>query len=67
MKYTESHSVVTNEYGLASIIIGRGATTDDFSAIEWGIAAYFLSVNIDGEEMGSSQLLSVPYAMYDKR
>ena len=64
MKYTESHSIVTNEYGLASATIGRGATVDDFSSIEWGDGAYFLSVNINGEEIGSSQLLSVPYALY---
>ena len=64
VKYTESHSVVTNEYGLASVQVGRGATLDNFSSIDWGSGAYFLSVSINGEEVGSSQLMSVPYALY---
>jgi len=64
VQYTETHSVVTNEYGLATAHIGRGSTVDDFSSIKWGESAYFLNVYIDDIEMGSSQLLSVPYALY---
>ena len=33
VKYTESHSIVTNEYGLASAQVGRGASLDNFSSI----------------------------------
>ena len=63
--YSEAQIVTTNSYGLADgIIIGKGYTTDDFSNINWGAGTYFLNVKIDGEDMGSKQLLSVPYALY---
>ena len=63
--YEEVHSVVTNKYGLADdIIIGKGATSDDFSAIDWGNGNFFVNVKVDGVDMGTTQLLSVPYALY---
>ena len=64
VKYSETHSAVSNEYGLVKAQIGRGSTIDDLSAIEWGESAYFLKVYVDDVAMGSSQLLSVPYALY---
>ena len=64
VKYTETHSSVSNEYGLVNAQIGRGSTVDDLSAVEWGESAYFLKVYVDDVAMGSSQLLSVPYALY---
>ena len=64
VKYSETHSAVSNEYGLVNAQIGRGSTIDDLSAIEWGESAYFLKVYVDDVAMGSSQLLSVPYALY---
>ncbi len=63
--YTEFHTVVTNKYGLVDdIIIGNGASSDNFSNINWGSGIFFLNVNIDGVDMGATQLLSVPYALY---
>ena len=63
--YEEVHSVVTNKYGLADdIIIGKGATSDDFSAIDWSNGNFFVNVKVDGVDMGTTQLLSVPYALY---
>ena len=35
-----------------------------FQHINWGAGTYFLNVKVDGEDMGSKQLLSVPYALY---
>ena len=64
VKYTETHSSVSNEYGLVNAQIGRGSTVDDLSAVEWGESAFFLKVYVDDVAMGSSQLLSVPYALY---
>ena len=68
--YTETHAVTTNEFGLVNLNIGEGTTTDNFSSIDWSNGPYFIKVALDetgGEnyvEMGTSQLLSVPFAMY---
>ena len=67
--YVESHSVSTDEYGLVTFYIGGGTTTDDFSAINWGVDSYFLKIELDVaggtdyEHIGTSKLLSVPYAL----
>lgn len=62
--YSENHEVTTNQNGLIHVMIGMGNSTDDFSAIDWSSGPYFLEVTIDGSVMGTSQLLSVPYAKY---
>jgi len=68
--YTETHSATTNGYGLVNLSIGSGTSTDDFSAINWGDDEYFLQISLDAsggtsyELMGTSQLLSVPYALH---
>ncbi|MBU0765673.1 MAG: hypothetical protein KJ607_12635, partial [Bacteroidetes bacterium] len=68
--YTETHSLTTNEFGLFTITIGDGSTTGDFSSVNWSGGNIWLQVELDtngGSDyqlMGSSQLLSVPYAMY---
>jgi hypothetical protein len=71
--YDETHSPTTNEFGLFSINIGTGTNvTGDFSTIDWGTNDKFLKVEADFlggtnfVEMGTSQLLSVPYALYAK-
>ena len=71
--YTETFSVTTNQYGLINLEIGTGTTTDDFSAIDWGNGTYFVENGIDVSGgtsytvMGTSQLLSVPYALHAKQ
>ena len=68
--YTETHSTTTNDYGLATLEIGGGTSGDDFTAIDWGANDYFLKVSVDisggtdYQDMGTTQLLSVPYALY---
>jgi hypothetical protein len=68
--YTEEHSQTTNDYGLVNLEIGNGLTIDDFSAIDWSVGPYFVQIEMDATGgasyvlMGTSQLLSVPYAMY---
>lgn len=71
--YTETHAVTTNEHGLVNLSIGGGAVVSgDFSTIDWGGAVYFLQIKMDAAGgtayvlMGSSQLLSVPYALNAK-
>jgi uncharacterized protein (TIGR02145 family) len=65
--YTETHSATTDGYGLINLEIGKGTVTlGTFSGINWGTSTYFIKVSVDGVEMGTSQLLSVPYALYAK-
>ncbi|PLX12874.1 MAG: hypothetical protein C0594_01950 [Marinilabiliales bacterium] len=68
--YTETHTLVTNSLGLISVSIGAGASNDNFSSIDWSVGSKWLSIEIDtagGNNfvlMGSSQLMSVPYALF---
>ncbi|MCX6255079.1 MAG: DUF1566 domain-containing protein [Bacteroidia bacterium] len=63
--YSESHNVTTDSYGLINLEIGKGtATLGTLTSIDWSIGIYFIKITVDGVEMGTSQLLSVPYALY---
>jgi hypothetical protein len=68
--YEETHAVTTNSFGLFNVIIGQGTQTsvNAFSTILWANSAYYLKVEIDGgsgfTNMGTTQLMSVPYALY---
>ncbi len=69
--YRETHSVTTNSLGLFTINVGQGTVTlGTFAGIAWGSGAKFIKVDMDANggssytTMGTSQLLSVPYALY---
>ncbi|MDA7708129.1 hypothetical protein N8806_02670 [Flavobacteriaceae bacterium] len=68
--YSEEHSVESNNNGLVTLIIGDGVSSDVFADIDWGNGEYFLKVEVDPEGgvnyvmEQTSQLLSVPYALY---
>lgn len=70
--YTETFATTTNDYGLVNLEIGTGTTTDDFAVIDWSSGPYFIETAVDvtgGTSyaiMGTSQLMSVPYALYAK-
>ena len=71
VKYTESHQVTTNSLGLIALNIGEGTVeTGDWTAISWGSAEHFVRIELDAggstdyQLMGTSQLLSVPYALH---
>jgi len=61
--FTETHDSTTNAFGLVTLNIGAANPTD-FAAINWSGGPYFVEVSMDGSVMGTSQLLSVPYAKY---
>lgn len=66
--YTETHSDTTNAFGLVNLRIGQGtATLDTFSTIDWSLGSYFVQVSVNGIEMGTSPLLSVPFALYAQK
>jgi hypothetical protein len=69
--YIETHSPTTNINGLASVEIGTGTiVTGNFSTIDWSNGPYFIKTETDPNGgtaytiSGTSQLLSVPYALY---
>ncbi len=63
--FTETHSITTNEDGLFTLMIGS-VNQDDFTDIDWYNGPYFLGVNVNGTDFGTSQILSVPYAFYSE-
>lgn len=70
--YAETQTPTTNANGLVSVEIGTGTTSDDFSAIDWANGPYFIKTETDRTGgtnytiTGTSQLLSVPYALHAK-
>jgi hypothetical protein len=71
--YVETQTASTNENGLVTLEIGAGtALLGDFSNINWGNGTYFIKTETDltgGSTYsitGTSQLLSVPYALHAK-
>ena len=67
--FTETHYVPTDDLGQVNLVIGQGtATTGTFSTINWGTGNYYLGIELNTGSgyvaMGTTQLLSVPYALY---
>ena len=55
--------------GVNTAIIGQGATTNGgssatFDVIDWASSTHFLKVEMNGVDMGTTQLMSVPYSLY---
>ncbi|PLX11101.1 MAG: hypothetical protein C0597_15635 [Marinilabiliales bacterium] len=61
--FEETHSITTTSQGLVNLNIG---SIEDLSTINWTIDEYFIEISVDGTIMGTSQLLSVPYALQAK-
>jgi hypothetical protein len=70
--YTEEHQSITNSFGLVALVIGDGVSFDDMSIIDWNNGPYFIHVEADPlgganySDVSTTQLLSVPYALYAK-
>lgn len=69
--YVETQSVLSNANGLVSLQIGNGAVVlGAISIIDWGHGSYYIKTETDPSGgtsysiTGTSQLLSVPYALY---
>lgn len=63
--FQESHSLMSNSEGLISCEVGQGVVSQgNFSSIDWGNGDKFLHVTMNGIDLGTQQLLSVPYALY---
>lgn len=72
--YVETQTPTTNANGLVSIEIGGGTVASgNFSTINWANGTFFMKIETDPDGAtggisysitGTSQLLSVPYALY---
>jgi hypothetical protein len=72
-QYSENHIVNTDNYGVFNLVIGAGAVQNgSMATIDWSNDNYFLKVAMDAAggtnftNMGTTQLVSVPYALYAK-
>lgn len=71
--YVETQTPTTNANGLVNIEIGNGTVVSgDFTTINWANGPYFIKTETDPTGgtnysiTGTSQLLSVPYALHTK-
>ncbi len=71
--YVEEHTTSTNSNGLVSLSIGGGTLiSGNFSTINWANGPYFVKMEADPTGgtnytiSGTTQLLSVPYALHAK-
>jgi uncharacterized protein (TIGR02145 family) len=71
--YVETQTKTTNANGLVTLEIGVGTpVTGTFSGIAWSSGTYFIKTETDPAGgtnytiVGTSQILSVPYALYAK-
>ncbi len=73
VQYSETRKITTNALGLYTLIIGSTnavSVTGTISSINWASGPKYIQVEIDVDNgnnfviAGSSQLLSVPYAIY---
>ena len=67
--YVETHTTQSDDLAQVALVIGQGSTVSgDFSQIDWSLGSYYLAIELDiGSgyvSMGTTQLLSVPYALY---
>lgn len=71
--YQETHNTTTDLQGVFSLVIGDGnVVSGTFNTISWGSNSFFLQNEMDPAggtnyaDMGTTQLVAVPYALYAK-
>ena len=68
--YQETHALTTNSVGLVNLVIGTGTVNvGTYLSVNWANGPYFLQVEMavgagSFSLMGTSQFVSVPYALY---
>ena len=66
--YVENQAAQTNQFGLFNLSIGQGSpVSGSFAAINWGSGSKFLKAEVNGSLLGTTQLLSAPYALYAEK
>ncbi|MFO7756845.1 MAG: hypothetical protein R6V34_12775, partial [Bacteroidales bacterium] len=62
--YAESHNLTTNPFGLVSAIIGNGTGEYYLTDIDWSQGPFYLKTSVNGQKLSTTELLSVPFALY---
>jgi hypothetical protein len=70
--YSETQTATTDDLGHIALVVGEGtANVGTFSTINWGSGSYYLGIEFNTGTgyvaMGTTQLLSVPYALYAEK
>ncbi len=72
--FSETYTLITSSVGLINLSVGTGvAENGSIEDIQWGTGSYYMRIDVDKdggnnyEFMGTSQLLSVPYALYAEK
>ncbi|HRZ21755.1 MAG TPA: hypothetical protein P5184_08815, partial [Bacteroidales bacterium] len=72
--YRETHSTTTSPLGLVNLQIGMGTiVSGNITMIDWSTGVYFLELELDPAggtsyiALGTTQLLSVPYALFSEK
>ncbi len=68
--YSENHNTSTTVNGVITLEVGGGMTSYDFTAIDWSNGPFYIrsTAELNGKSISvTSQLLSVPYALYAHR
>jgi hypothetical protein len=66
--FTETQATTANQFGLVNLQIG--SVSNNLASVNWGSGAKYLQVELELNnsgtftDMGTSQLISVPYALY---
>ena len=62
--FSQKINGTTNSSGVINMMIGN----DDMADVDWSQGPYFLNIKMSGDagdvDLGTTQLLSVPYALY---
>ena len=71
--YQENHTVTTDDYGLFTLGIGSGESSEKtLHDVDWKKGPHFLRIELDPQggtdyaDMGTLELMTVPYAFYAK-
>ena len=67
--YVETHTAQSDDLGQVVLRIGQGSSVSGgLSQIDWSLGSYYLAIELDTGSgyvsMGTTQFLSVPYALY---
>ena len=61
--FNEIHTTQTNAFGLVNLHVGS-ENGEDFENVDWSAGPYYVRISVNGIAVGTSPLLSVPYALH---
>ncbi|WP_353481730.1 hypothetical protein [Haliscomenobacter sp.] len=66
VEFSEKFLTSTNDQGLFTLAIGS-TKLSEFQNVDWGKGPKYLEVIVDNLSVGTTQILSVPYALYAEK